>query len=198
MQPISKLRHSILEQLEQQLSPSLSYHGIAHTRDDVLPAAERLAHRSGVTGEELQLLQTAALLHDIGYLYRFENNEPLAADRARKILPDYDYSPEQIETVVRIIMATAMPQRPETLLEQIMCDADLDSLGRDDFWELSEKLYAELKHFDQSITEERWRGQQLDFLEGHRYFTAAAHQMRDVGKAANLKKLKGKIRTERQ
>lgn len=190
MQPISKLRHSILEQLEQQLSPSLSYHGIAHTRDDVLPAAERLAHRSGVTGEELQLLQTAALLHDIGYLYRFDNNETLAADRAREILPKFDYSLEQVETVVRIIMATAMPQRPETLLEQLMCDADLDSLGRDDFWELSEKLYAELKHFDQPITEERWRLRQLDFLENHHYFTPAAQQMRSAGKKKNLHKLR--------
>ena len=72
-------------------------------------------------------------------------------------------------------------------------DADLDSLGRDDFWDLSEKLHAELKHFGQTITEDEWRLRQIEFLQNHSYFTEASRQLRHTGKAANLQKLKDMV-----
>lgn len=188
-----KLKCFIIDKLARELSPHLYFHSVAHTRDDVLPAAESLALHSGVSGEDLLLLQTAALFHDVGYLQCYENNEPLAAASAREVLPAFDYQPEQIEIIAGIIMKTAMPQQPETLLEQIMCDADMDSLGRTDFWELSMKLCRELAFFGQKIEAEDWLHIQLEFLESHSYFTQAAQHLRNAGKAENIRDLREKI-----
>lgn len=188
-----KLKALIFDELSRKLSPHLHFHDVAHTRDDVLPAVEYLAQLKSVSGNELLLLQTAALFHDLGYLERYDNNEPLAVARAWEILPAYDYQPEQIEIIAGIIMKTAMPQQPETVLEQIMCDGDMDSLGRMDFWVLSNKLCKELEYFRQKIKPRDWLSFQVNFLESHSYFTQEARQLRNAGKAENIRKLRAKL-----
>ena len=62
-----------------------------------------------------------------------------------RILPGYNYTPEQIERICSIIMATRLPPRPADLLEEIICDSDLDYLGRSDFIPVSNTLFEELK-----------------------------------------------------
>ena len=90
-------------------------------------------------------------------------------------------------------MKTVMPQQPETLLEQIMCDADMDSLGRKDFWALSKRLCKELAFFHQRVEPRDWLRQQLVFLESHNYFTQAAQQARNPGKTENIRRLRTMI-----
>jgi uncharacterized protein len=53
-----------LERLEQDLSPALTYHCLTHTRDDVMPAAERLAALKRVIGEFFEI--SATLLERVG------------------------------------------------------------------------------------------------------------------------------------
>ena len=65
----------ILDWLASELPGNLIYHSIRHTRDDVLPAAERLAELSGLGREKSLLLRTAALYHDTGYVEQYERNE---------------------------------------------------------------------------------------------------------------------------
>lgn len=55
---------------------------------------------------------------------------------ARQYLPHFGYTGDEIEQVCDIIMATQMPQNPHNHLGQIICDADLDYLGRNDFLSL--------------------------------------------------------------
>ena len=45
---------------------------------------------------------------------------------SKEILPDYDYTQEQIEKIAELIMVTKLPPNPKNKLEEIMCDADLD------------------------------------------------------------------------
>lgn len=42
-----------MQRLEAELPPQRVYHNVAHTRDDVVPAAERLAVMEGISGEAL-------------------------------------------------------------------------------------------------------------------------------------------------
>jgi len=182
-----KLKALIEEKLKQDLSPQLGYHGPSHTLDDVLPAADNLAMELGVSSENRLLVNTAALLHDTGYLSRYEDNEPLAADFARTLLPSFGFSGPQIDIIARIILKTAVPQNPETLLEQIVCDADLDSLGRTDYPRLSQSLRHELAVYGHPMETFDWLCRQREFLKNHRYFTVAARNKRDRGKQRNLK-----------
>jgi uncharacterized protein len=134
----------VLGRLERDLPPDLPYHGIHHTRDDVLPAVERLMELTGVGGEAKLLLRVAALYHDIGYVEQYAQNERIAVRIAEETLPGFGFSAAQIKAIAEIIMATQMPQAPSGLLARLMCDADLDALGRDDYMETALRLRAEL------------------------------------------------------
>jgi uncharacterized protein len=189
-----KAREYVLERLEGELHPYLYYHSLSHTRDEVVPAVERLATRQDVAGVDFVLLLTAAYFHDIGYIEKMEDHETTSARIASEALPGFGYSPEQVETIRRIIMATKLPQSPQTLLEEIMADADLDVLGRDDFLKRSQDLRAELTALGVSHSDEAWYHSQLEFIQAHNYFTSAAHQLRDETKRRNIAKLKSLLK----
>jgi len=176
-----------LRRLEKETSPRLTYHSVAHTRDDVVPAAARLAALENVAGEELNLLLTAAWYHDLGFVKNSAaDHEAVAVRIAAQVLPRYGLSPGQIRVIKGLIMVTHIPQSPATRLEQILADADLDSLGRDDFWSLNQALRAERATLGKSTTDESWYSSQLAFLQAHNYFTASATKLRAAGKQRNI------------
>ena len=175
-----------LDRLKRELDPALSYHSLAHTRDDVLPAAERLAVMEGVDQESLLLLRTAACYHDVGFVQQRHEHEAAGVLIARATLPRLGYQPEQIDIICGMIMATRLPQSPHTPLEAILVDADLDSLGREDFLARSLALRDELAAFGAPVGEETWYDRQLEFLRAHRYFTMAARALRDAQKRRNI------------
>jgi uncharacterized protein len=178
-----------IRRLETELDPILTYHSAAHTRDDVMHAIEELATADAVTGEDYILLRTAAAFHDLGYVEQRNgrDHEERSAAIAAHVLPDYGFDERQIEIIQGMIMATKVPQKPQTVLEALMVDADLDSLGRPDYFIVSNRLRQELAHFGVIQSDADWYQGQLDFLTTHQYFTDVARQLRDDGKAANLK-----------
>lgn len=189
-----RAKQYVFWRLQNELSPLLTYHSICHTRDDVLPAAVRLGELTGLATEEALLLGTAALYHDTGFMVSFTDHETYSQAVARDTLPEFGYSAQQIAAIVAIIGATRMPQKPQTVLESILCDADLDLLGRDDFLDLNRKLREELGHFGQRPTsDEQWLCNQLNFLEGHTYFTEAARKLRAEGQERNRNRLRERI-----
>ncbi len=175
-----------LVRLERELAPDLSYHSLAHTRDDVLPATECLAHRAGIAGENMLLLRTAACYHDIGFVIQRNEHEQVSICIASAVLPQFGYSPAQLAIINGMIRATRLPQTPQTFLEQIMADADLDSLGRTDFFQRSLDLRNELVASGSMFSLSAWYQRQLQFLGQHRYFTPMARQLRDMGKQFNI------------
>ena len=178
-----------LERLERELPAALTYHSLAHTRDDVAPVAERLAVLEEIDGEDLVLLHTAAYYHDLGFVEQPADHEATAVRIVSEILPGFNYNPGQINVISGIILATHIPHDPQTHLEEIMADADLDLVGRDDFWRLNRALRAEIEALGQPTTDEEWYGGQLAFLRSHRYFTASARALRQNLKQRHIEKL---------
>jgi uncharacterized protein len=178
-----------LQRLEHELPPTKHYHSLLHTRDDVVPAVERFAEMEGITGEELLCLRTAAYFHDLGHIENSADHEERGARIANEVLPDFGYTQQQIDVIARLIMATKLPQNPSAVLEKIIVDADMDSLGRDDFLTTSFDLKAELEAAGLSFSEEDWYMRQHSFLQQHHYFTEAARQLRGEGKQRNIKLL---------
>jgi class 3 adenylate cyclase len=180
----------ILSRLRNELSADYYYHNTAHTLD-VLEATERIAKNEGVTDEEtLLLLRTAALYHDCGFLEQYANNEPVGARIAADMLPEFGYSPAQIERVKRMIMATVLSAVPVTPEEKIVKDADLDYLGRDDYKLLSLRLKQEWEHQEMHKTMPEWYSIQVSFLTNHRYFTSSEQKEREPGKQKHLEEIK--------
>ena len=182
-----------LKRLEKELSPSLVYHSLAHTRSDVVPAAERLANIELVNGESRLLLITAAWYHDIGYIKQYFDHEQVGACIAEEALPDFYYKVDQISVVKGIILATRLPQSPHTHLEEIMVDADLDSLGREDFMSLNRNLRLERESLDSPINDLDWYVEQLEFMRAHQYFTESARALRGDGKQRNIERINQSI-----
>ena len=179
----------INDRMRKELPKSLAYHSLAHVKD-VCGAAERIAKAEGVQGEDLKLLLTAVMYHDCGFMIQSNNHEQIGCDIARESLPRFDYSEEQIERICGMIMATRIPQTPNNLLEEIIADADLDYLGRDDFWTIGNKLFAELQMYGIIRTEAEWNALQVRFLEQHHYFTKTAIQTRKAKKDEYVVQLK--------
>lgn len=181
-----------MERLRKELPPHLTYHNPGHTRD-VIRMVREIASEEGVRGEELKLLKTAALLHDTGFLFTAEGHEERSCRIASEYLPRYGYSDTAIHRVRAMIMATRIPQRPETLPEKILADADLDYLGRDDFFTIGNRLYRELHHSGVVKNEREWNIIQQKFLEEHRYFTETSQKKRNEKKAENLQAIRSKL-----
>jgi uncharacterized protein len=179
----------IIHRLQAELPTQFTYHNLRHTLD-VYEAATRLAHTEGVSGEELLLLQTAALYHDCGYLLQVPEHESVSSRIATEQLPRFQYTPEQTACVCNIILATRLPQQPHNLLQQIICDADLDYLGRDDFFSISQQLFLELQDLDAVKSEHEWNSMQVAFLEQHCYFTHTANTTRNAKKEEHLQQLR--------
>ncbi|HEU5098355.1 MAG TPA: HD domain-containing protein [Roseiflexaceae bacterium] len=175
-----------LSRLERELSPTLCYHSVAHTRDDVAVAVKRLASAEKVVGEALLLLRTAAYFHDVGFVEAREDHEFRGARIAAAALPGFGYRPDQIALIEGMIMATRLPQMPRTLLERILADADLDVFGRADFLAVNSCLRAELAAAGSVFSDSEWYSGQISFLCSHRYWTSGARALRDQQKRANI------------
>lgn len=179
--------------LQTKLSPSLVYHNYAHTLD-VLNAAIRIAGDEGIsTGPDLLLLKTAALYHDCGYAFVYKNHEDESCRIVKEVLPGFDYSDSEIEIICKIIMMTKLPSNPQTLLEKILCDADLDYLGSDDFIKHGDQLYSELHSIGRVENKNEWNKMQIKFLESHRYYTNSSLKLREAKKTDHLNRLKKSI-----
>ncbi len=180
-----KTEKHVLNILEKNLSDKLYYHSINHTKD-VVKAVERIALLEGVTDEGLFLLKTAAILHDAGFIERYEHNEPIGARMATEILPKYGYTEQHIKTIVELIHVTEIPHRPINKLQEIICDADLDYLGRDDFEKIADRLRLELREMNKINSDRAWDHLQVKFLNQHQFFTKTAKETRQKKKEENL------------
>ncbi len=187
------LKAAILKRLDEGLSETLYYHSARHTRD-VLSVCEVRAKQVGLSTEDATLLMTAAVLHDAGFLNTLSNHEMAGGVIAKEILPDYGYDQEQIDQIIGMILATKIPQDPITPLEEIICDADLDYLGRDDFYRIGETLFLELKEQGVVSTEQEWDALQIKFLSHHSYHTDLSIRDREPQKNEHLNKLLEKWR----
>lgn len=185
----SSIKQSIITKLEKGLDPRLGYHNVAHTLD-VLEQSQVIAHNEGVSDEhDLLLLKIAAVFHDSGFLYVYRNHEEKSCEIAMEYLKD-TFNNDDLKRIRGMIMATKIPQTPHNLLEQIICDADLDYLGRNDFEPISKCLYTEFLSYSIIPADCIWDHLQIKFFEIHHYFTKSEIEKRNKEKLRHLAILK--------
>lgn len=182
------VKQFVLEKLGKELSKYLTYHSVEHTLD-VMIAARRLGEMEGLSNEQIRLVETAALFHDIGFTETYDGHEDISIQIAREVLPGFGYSQEDIETIISLILATEIPQNPQNHLEEILADADLDYIGRDDMFLIGQRLQYEWYRHGIIKTLREWHEKQMDFLKKHRYFTKSAHKLREPKKQENIREL---------
>ena len=186
------IQEIILDKLEKELPDYLYYHNVKHTVD-VVTEVELIGWGEGCSDEEILLLKTAGLFHDAGHTVAYDNHEFYGTELAREMLPKYNYTPEQIDHICELIMSTKLPPKPKNLLEDIICDSDLDYLGRSDFIPVSNTLYEELKAQNKMGTLNDWNKIQVKFITGHQYFTNTARSLREVNKQLQIERIQSLI-----
>ena len=173
----------------RKLSPDLTYHCFDHTMD-VLEQCVRIAEAEGITNKnDLFLLKVAALYHDTGFLKTYRFHEEASCDIFLEETNGFGFTDADIAVVKRLIMATQIPQKPADILEKIICDADLDYLGRDDFFRIGDTLRREFLLFKVVANNEEWENLQLKFLTNHAYHTESSNKLREPAKQSNISKL---------
>jgi class 3 adenylate cyclase len=186
------LQEMVLDKLERELPQNLYYHNIKHTVD-VVTQVELIGLGEGVTDEELLLLKTAALFHDTGHTAHYNNHEYFSTMVAREMLPTYYYTRSQLDIICELILATKLPPSPRNRLEEIICDADLDYLGRSDMIPVSNSLYLEMKERSMIESMYDWNSLQMKFISGHQYFTLTARNLREVNKQMQIDRIRNLI-----
>jgi len=188
----AKAERYITKVLKEGLSNKLHYHCLDHI-NDVVRAVENLALTEDVTDEGLFLLKSAASYHDAGFVEQYDKNEPIGARMAEEILPKYGYTEQHIAIIKELIYVTQIPHKPTNKLEEIICDADLDYLGRDDFHQIADRLRLELREHGKIDSDRKWDELQVNFLTNHRYFTKTAIETRRPKKLKNLEVIKERL-----
>lgn len=187
---VQLISDNILSELEILLPANLTYHGVHHTID-VVQQSLAIAKREGVTKkDDLLLLQVAALYHDTGFLVTYQDHEQESCYKAMKELGLLHFSEANIAKICAMIQATKIPQKPTNLLEQILADADLDYLGRNDFQKISNTLQQEFISYGIVSNRLAFEKLQLLFFESHDYFTKSSQQLRGPVKKMHYKELK--------
>jgi hypothetical protein len=189
------IQEIILDKLEMELPEQLYYHNVKHTVD-VVTEVELIGWAEGCSDEEILILKTAGLFHDAGHTVSYDDHEHQGTLMAREMLPKYGYTDEQIDRICRIILSTKLPPRPTNLLEEIICDSDLDYLGRSDFIPVSNTLFEEMKAQNKITKLNDWNKLQVKFISGHQYFTATARSLREVNKQLQIERIQSLITEE--
>jgi predicted metal-dependent HD superfamily phosphohydrolase len=180
-----------------ELPVGIKYHDADHTlhpSKGVVAAANSIAVSENISEHDRELLIAAAYFHDTGYIREYEKNEPIAARMAGRILKLIGYKPKEIELIQNMILATDLARKPKTHVEKILCDADLDHLGRKDFFKMDGKLREgrRIRGLDVSDDVEWYKGT-LEVIKNHQYYTQSQKQLREKEKQKNIRKLLKKL-----
>jgi predicted metal-dependent HD superfamily phosphohydrolase len=191
-QLLDEVKHYVISYFDVHHDPELIYHNLKHTKD-VVAAATQVANHYQLSDEDFFIVISAAWFHDTGYFNDKNNHETKSVDIANHLLKQLKVEVPVIDKINACIMATRMPQKPTSLLEEILCDADLFHLGTNDFSDKSKLMRKELeaiKHTE--FDKETWRATNIELLQTHYYFTDYCRLLLNDQKQKNLERLKDK------
>ncbi|MBO9203806.1 MULTISPECIES: Pycsar system effector family protein [Niastella] len=184
--------------LTDKLSQLYCYHNFQHTKN-IINAINEIADGMRLNDQQRLILLVAGWFHDIGYVYEIEGHEQISARMAERFLKDKRVDAEDISMVKSCILATTYPQHPGSILEQVICDADLLHLGKKYFlqkaalireeWSLTRKF---------TYTDEQWHSLNLEFISKHVFHTAYCRKNYDKRKYKNIVFLTKLLRENRK
>jgi len=181
LENIDKVKEYVFDFLKHGTPPHLKYHNLRHT-EQVYEAGIKIAKLENISKNDMRLLETAILFHDLGNIVQRQGHETISTKMANNILPAFGYNNSEIEQVSGIILATEYPQKPQSHLGEIMADADLSLMGYNSWGKEIDGYRIELGQEDLK----QWYKGQKGFLTNHNWFTNAAKTLFDKQKKENI------------
>jgi predicted metal-dependent HD superfamily phosphohydrolase len=190
---LRQIREYTLAYYKKHADDKLIYHDKGHT-EDMVTAAMQIGNHYQLNDRDFFVVQAAAWFHDLGYMVDIAHHESQSAVLAVNFLQKHNVDEEDIDAVKSAILATQMPQKPITLLDKIVCDADLFHLGTEDFFKKDKLLLKEVNAlYHKDLGKLEWRRKSIQFLEEHLYHTDYCQVLLNSGKQANIQTLKNKV-----
>ncbi|WP_299257763.1 Pycsar system effector family protein [uncultured Aquimarina sp.] len=184
---LEKAENYIFELFKEKLPKTYLYHNFLHTQR-VVESVQEIIEKTDISNEDSEAIQIAAWFHDAGYINGKENHEKESVRIATQFLSEHQISDKTITTIQNCILATEFGKKPNTILEEIIKDADSSHLAKDYFVEVSELLHQEL--ILQGISElsgKEWRAENVKlFSRQHKYYTRYAVENWEPEKNKNL------------
>ncbi len=178
----------VREFFAEKVSTEYVFHDWDHTLQTVA-AVRMIGEGFSLDEHDLMLLQLATWFHDTGYSHGPQDHEERSCNYAKAYFQG-KISDEDIAILLGCIRSTKVPQRPETLLEQVICDADLSHLGMESYWDRTSRLRQELTLTRQTVmSDSDWVDFELNFMLNHDYHTAVASDLFNKRKAKHIQQL---------
>lgn len=176
--------------MKEHYKPELLYHNQEHTAQ-VVRAAKQIGEHYRLNEKDFLIIVAAAWFHDLGYFTSgCADHEKESARLAETFLQQRQADADIITQVQQCILATKMPQSAQTLLEQIVCDADLFHLGTADFGDRDKLMRKEAEATKRAaISKSDWRNKTIQLLQGHQYYTDYCRLLLNDQQQQNLGKL---------
>lgn len=191
-----KGNHNIVEKAEKAatdllltLPETMVYHNLNHTRE-VVQAADQIGTFASLTDDEKEILMLSAWFHDTGFKYEYDKHEEKSIEIAKEFLAQNNYPQDKTEKVVSCIASTRFDQKPKTLAERVLNDADFIHLSKKSYFDKVLLLKSELEVAKGiKIVDSEWYEENLQFLKSHQYTT-------EYGKTVLKPKLERSIETQ--
>ncbi len=175
--------------IDEKLSAEYAYHNLEHTLE-VLENVIEIGENSGLTAEELELVELAAIFHDTGWIENSNNHEENSVQIAKKFLKSCLYNPEKIEKVSELILVTNLNNDTKYLLQTVLRDADILHIGKKGFYSRSQTLKSEIEFLEtKKIEELNWIECTIDFLDKTEFTTEYAIKNYNKRRLKNINKL---------
>jgi predicted metal-dependent HD superfamily phosphohydrolase len=205
---VKEAKAYVVDLFERELSTKLTYHSLGHT-ENVVRECRLLAVDAKLSPADTEALLLAAWFHDTGYLDVYDGHEFSSMERVGAWLKEHGMPDDRIRCVQETIKATHRDVTPETDLQELLVDADMSNLAREDYRSTAELLRTEWEiALGKTYTNPEWAELQVGFMAAHKYhseagkaryhdaFKANLEDQRDYLKKKEKKEKKEKKKTE--
>ena len=117
-----------------QLPDYMVYHNLSHTKE-VVKAAIKMGTFANLSEDEMEILIISAWFHDTGFKVQYEHHEEKSAEIAGQFLDENEIPTEKKEKIISTILSTHVDQKPKTLVENVLNDADFIHLSKKSYFD---------------------------------------------------------------
>jgi predicted metal-dependent HD superfamily phosphohydrolase len=173
-------------------NPALVFHNLEHTKN-VVDRTKEIAGHYYLSENDMMAVYVAAWFHDTGYLFTYPaHHEEKSVELMREFMNEHSSDKKLLQMIEECIMATHPPRQHDSLLMQIICDADTYHLGTKEFKDTNKRVYEEYNANGTILSEEEWTLNTTELLNVHQYYTKYCKDLLEKRKQKNMKKLKKK------
>lgn len=170
----------------KELPEGLYYHTADHT-SFVVNAIDRIGQDSGLDEHALNVARVAGWFHDAGYVRSTDDHETESRKIAEDFLRSKGVDEEDVKEVLHCIDATRIPQKPESIIAKVVCDADMLHLSSPDYYDHIERLRKERKFIEgRKISKQEFDQISVHFFNRHTFHTEYGINVLQKGKEKNF------------